>query len=104
MPARPRRRTREKTSPCARAAPLQKTDGSCRSRSARIRAARGIFGSLVLPSRTRKDFNPQFTRELNSKDGRIAFQIELAVFDKFSQWNHFLFLHRIDTAHQGREP
>src|SRR6266508_240952 len=44
------------------------------------------------------DVRLQFTRELDPDPGRFAFQIELAVFDKFSQRNDLLFLSGIDTA------
>src|SRR5213596_3262636 len=46
----------------------------------------------------------QFSRELNPKHGRVAFQVELAVFDEFSQWDHFLLLLGIDAAYEWCEP
>ena len=48
------------------------------------------------------DFVPdvclQFSRKLNPKYGRFAFQIEIAVFDEFSQRDDLLFFCGIDTA------
>ena len=48
--------------------------------------------------------NLQFTRELNAKYGRVAFQIELAVFDELCQGNDPFFLRGINAANQRREP
>src|SRR5437667_8275861 len=48
------------------------------------------------------DFVPdvylQFSRKLNPKYGRFALQIEIAVFDEFSQRDDLLFFCWIDTA------
>src|SRR6266481_2426740 len=58
--------------------------------------ARRIDGEFVT------DICLQFSRKLNPEYGRFAFQIEVAVFDEFSQRDDLLFLRGIDTAnHRG---
>src|SRR2546428_9509760 len=44
------------------------------------------------------DVRLQFTRKLNAEHGRFAFQVELAVFDEFSQRDDLFFLYGIDAT------
>src|SRR5437660_5356215 len=50
------------------------------------------------------DVDLQFAREIDSKHGRFAVEIEFAVFNEFAQLNDVLFLRRIDAADQRRQP